>query len=260
MSDKNEEFDLKYINVSTALIKNEGGLGSDQQEFAEVVYAVHLERFSHYYMCVIILPLTLVILFSLGVFFIDPERGERLGVSMTLLLTVMAVSFFTADSIPKSGGGDTWLQLFQTWCYVLVMIPLFISLALELLRRIYLQRRKAKQKAAGRPSEDEPAVDWLDWRIDHILRLPYALCVLAFMLWVSWKYIVSYNDGQLSIVILLTFLCILTLGLFGLTVAEMVVCYMGGNDWSSFSAMKGMFQDRGEEDQARSVSSDAASK
>eukprot|EP00747_Dinoflagellata_sp_TGD_P124586 gnl/TRDRNA2_/TRDRNA2_174021_c0_seq7.p1 gnl/TRDRNA2_/TRDRNA2_174021_c0~~gnl/TRDRNA2_/TRDRNA2_174021_c0_seq7.p1 ORF type:complete len:640 (+),score=72.54 gnl/TRDRNA2_/TRDRNA2_174021_c0_seq7:47-1966(+) len=235
LSDKNEEFDLQYVKMIDSLAKSNHA-GESDQEFSEVVYVIHLKRFSHYYLGVIILPTTLMVLFSLGVFFIDPERGERLGVSMTLILTVMAVSFFTADSIPKSGGGDTWLQLFQTWCYMLVMFPLFVSLIVEILRRIHLERAKNKHAATGltglqsiglEPTDDEAEAS-IDWKVDRVVRLPYGIAVLVFMIWVSLQVYVHCAEASVSIQATLVFMVFLAVGMFGLTMYEV---FIGAKDY-----------------------------
>eukprot|EP00747_Dinoflagellata_sp_TGD_P111332 gnl/TRDRNA2_/TRDRNA2_171202_c1_seq3.p1 gnl/TRDRNA2_/TRDRNA2_171202_c1~~gnl/TRDRNA2_/TRDRNA2_171202_c1_seq3.p1 ORF type:complete len:647 (+),score=95.09 gnl/TRDRNA2_/TRDRNA2_171202_c1_seq3:237-1943(+) len=256
LSDKNEEFDLQYINMTMGSV---GKKGDENHTFAEVVYTVNISRFSHYYMCVIILPMSLMIIFSLGVFFIDPERGERLGVSMTLLLTVMAMSFFVADSLPKSGGGDTWLQEFQAVSYVLTMFPLFVSLSQELLRRIYLQSEKNKQEPGAeddsKHGDDEPDSDWIDFRVDHILRLPYALCTFVFMGWVLWKYVVTYKQDEFSVQIMLVFLVMTSLGLLSLTIFELYVGYASGDSsQDDFNKMKGVVKDRRSGTKSQSVS------
>merc|ERR1719456_1640550 len=102
----------------------------------EVIYTVTLVRHSHYYIMSIILPLEMLVLLSVGVFYIDPPGGERLGYNITLILTVMAVSFFAAERMPKSGGGDTWLERFQAKCYIITILPLILSLFCELGRRM----------------------------------------------------------------------------------------------------------------------------
>lgn len=251
LSDRNEEFDLKSINMTTALVSSgeQDEHGDDLnagKPFAEVVYAVHVERFSHYYMCVIVLPMALVIVFSLGVFFIDPERGERLGVSMTLLLTVMAMSFFTADSIPKSGGGDTWMQIFQSYAYVLTMIPLLESMCLELCRRLWIQHRKSLTLRAGHEfDEDDEDVDWIDFRADHILRPPYAVAVVSFMVWVFWKYLVTCQQREVSVEVMLGFLCTCCLGMLILPIIEIWISIKGGHDWHNMKKLEKVLKEPG---------------
>merc|ERR1719321_683852 len=112
-----------------------------QQVFPQIIYTLTLQRYSHYYVNSIILPMLIMVLLSVGVFFIDPPGGERLGYNITLILTVMAVSFFAAERLPKSGGGDTWLERFQSVCYIITLLPVFISLFCELGRRVL--RRQA---------------------------------------------------------------------------------------------------------------------
>merc|ERR1719235_2623868 len=107
--------------------------------FPQIIYTITLVRHSHYYVNSIILPMQMMVLLSVGVFYIDPPGGERLGYNITLILTVMAISFFAAERLPKSGGGDTWLERFQAACYILTMLPMFISLFLELARRVDLR-------------------------------------------------------------------------------------------------------------------------
>eukprot|EP00747_Dinoflagellata_sp_TGD_P090515 gnl/TRDRNA2_/TRDRNA2_164727_c0_seq3.p1 gnl/TRDRNA2_/TRDRNA2_164727_c0~~gnl/TRDRNA2_/TRDRNA2_164727_c0_seq3.p1 ORF type:complete len:471 (-),score=64.74 gnl/TRDRNA2_/TRDRNA2_164727_c0_seq3:38-1450(-) len=217
LSDETEEFDITNITTKTHIVSKDRK-GVHEQNFTEIVYLVELERFPNYYMSVIVLPLALMIVLSMGVFYIDPERGERLGVAMTLLLTVMAVSFVTAELLPKSGAGDTWMQRFQSGCYVFTFFPLFVTLSTELLRRVWLHRTKGD-------SDDDGA--WITWSVDHAVRLPYSLCVVFFLLWVTTKYMTYTDESDVSVSLLLVFLWILAVLMMLLSLLEVVLTCAG---------------------------------
>ena len=50
----------------------------------------------------IILPVVVITYLGLLSFFIPIEAGERIGLGMTALLTVLAVMFITMDQLPKT--------------------------------------------------------------------------------------------------------------------------------------------------------------
>lgn len=131
---RDNEFKVMSIQLDEGF-QDVYGLGDGDESFPELEYTVTLKRASHYYVASMLMPMFITILLSVGVFYIDPPGGERLGYNITLFLTVMALAFYSADRLPKSGGGDTWLERFQALCYIITIFPIFVSLFCELGRR-----------------------------------------------------------------------------------------------------------------------------
>merc|ERR1719235_1254101 len=146
--------------------------------FPQIIYTLTLKRYSHYYVSSIILPMLMMVILSVGVFYIDPPGGERIGYNITLILTVMATSFFAAERLPKSGGGDTWLERFQAGCYIITVMPLVVSLFCELGRRVAFRLKMEGDDEGG----------WVTHSVDMIFRVPYAFGVAVFILVVAFKF------------------------------------------------------------------------
>lgn len=194
MTSKNEEFRVTDVDMRDSSIQ------VGQNVFPQIIYTLKMKRYSHYYVSSIILPILMMVMLSVGVFYIDPPGGERLGYNITLILTVMATSFFAAERLPKSGGGDTWLERFQAACYIITILPLVLSLLCELGRRL--------AKKAGKAGEDEEG-GWVTHVCDVIFRVPYAVGVLIFIYVVAGKFWIETGDTEESVLALLLFLFIM---------------------------------------------------
>jgi len=190
LTSKNEEFQVTSVAMKDSTTTRNG------QEFPQIIYTLTLRRYSHYYVSSIILPMLMMVLLSVGVFYIDPPGGERLGYNITLILTVMATSFFAAERLPKSGGGDTWLERFQAGCYIITILPLVVSLFCELGRRMAHKLEMAGDDDAG----------WVTHSVDVIFRVPYAFGTAIFIYMVSAKFMASSDSTEESVLALLIFI------------------------------------------------------
>lgn len=169
LSRKNEEFSvLKISDKATRFEQDE--LGDGLESFAQVEYTLDLQRHVHFYLARIVLPMLMVVVLSAGLFYMQLSDA-RIVVGVTLVLVVMSVSSFTASLLPKGGGADTWLERFQSDCYVAVMTPLFASLFLILLERILVEEHNLKQVASVRSARVLVVAD-------KCLRLLFVLYVL----------------------------------------------------------------------------------
>lgn len=216
LSDKNEGFDITKVEVKDSVISNDE-LGDGKEAFPQVTYTVHLTRFSHYYVASVILPMSMLVLLSGGAFYIDPERGERLGYNVTLILTVMSVSFFTAERLPKTGGGDTWLERFQAFCYIFALFPLVISLALELARRKILKFHKRDLDA-----DEAGTGSFIDTYVDRCLRFPYAVCITLFQVHVFMS-CHSWAEVEEGVLLMQSFILLVTGAMLLYTAWELVM-------------------------------------
>lgn len=112
-------------------------------------FALSIERRSMFYVWNIILPLFLIVSISWVVFW--GNRGmslaERVAISITCLLTVVAFDFLTGDSLPKLAF-TTRLDAFYNWSYLFVAFTVVESV-------ISAKRPTPTTVAAGRDDEHD---------------------------------------------------------------------------------------------------------
>lgn len=160
-----------------------------------MVYSISLSRYSHYYISNVVLPMLLVVVLSIGVFYIDPPRGERMGYSSIMVLTVMTISYFTAELVPKNGGGETWLEHFQAICYIITIIPIIASIICELACRC----------VRGRRHKDHANTEWVTDRCDTFLRPPYSVGASAFLYFTTQRILPQSGNAEPSVLMVITF-------------------------------------------------------
>lgn len=196
MSAINDEFNVTNLMVETSSW-NSLALGDGSESFPQVAYVVELKRHAHYYVFTVILPLLLLVVLSVGTFYIEPEKGERVGFSVTLVLTIMAVAFFSAERLPSSGGGDTWLERFQAVCYIVALCPIVITFLLEVCGREVLQAKKYRGET-----------HWIADAVDRCLRVPFVLCVCMLVGCVAYKiyWWGKLGEAEPSVLMLLVFM------------------------------------------------------
>lgn len=203
----NEEFQVTSVAMKDDMIE------VNHNVFPQIIYTLTLQRYSHYYVSSIILPMLMMVLLSVGVFYIDPPGGERLGYNITLILTVMATSFFAADRLPKSGGGDTWLERFQAICYIITISPLIVSLFCELFRRCAIRHGHAGDDDGG----------WIAYVIDHIFRVPYAIATAVFIYMVWDKFHSKSGSREESVLAIVIFLYATVIVMCVVGVADLIL-------------------------------------
>ena len=87
-----------------------------------------VQRNPHFVVYNAVLPMVVVVGLSVLAFWlpISPDHagsGERIGYCVTLLLTILATTLFTAESRPKTSV-ETWLDRFQACCVTLTILPI----------------------------------------------------------------------------------------------------------------------------------------
>jgi len=103
---------------------------SDTQarEMAQMEFSFKIERFFGFYFWRIIIPLTLIVFMSWGVFWIDPKRLEAMvGLSATSILTLFAFQFAIGALLPKIGY-LTRIDKFTMLSSLLIFLALIESL------------------------------------------------------------------------------------------------------------------------------------
>lgn len=74
----------------------------DHNEFSEFVATIHVKRDPGVYTTKVMIPLGVIILISMIIFWMDPDVfEERLGASMTGLLTAVAYQFIASQNLPR---------------------------------------------------------------------------------------------------------------------------------------------------------------
>lgn len=111
---------LSYVSTSTQLDLDE----EEDVQFSTAVFEIDIQRLPGYYISRIFLPLILITAISWAVFWMDYEDmslADRLGVSFTAVLTVVAFNFVTTDSIPHIAY-LTFLDSILTMSYIIIAL------------------------------------------------------------------------------------------------------------------------------------------
>ena len=142
---------------------------AEDDGFSTATSSLIITRKSSHYVTKIILPLILIISIGSAVFWMNLDTmhlGDRLSVSLTSLLTVVAFDFVTSDGLPKLGY-STSLDV--------ILILAYVFSAVAILENV----RAARLHAAGKA---EQAV-----RLDRIFRFAYppAFLLAVASIWLS---------------------------------------------------------------------------
>jgi len=94
----------------------------DHSEFSEFVATIHVKRDPGVYTTKVMIPLGIIILISMVVFWMDASAFEdRLGASMTGLLTAVAYQFIAGENLPKHVY-NTYLDSFILLSFLVILI------------------------------------------------------------------------------------------------------------------------------------------
>ena len=105
--------------------------------FSTFTVSVSVERFAHTYESTCVMPNALISTIAVFALFIT-DVGARLSVSLTALLTVIAVMWTTSSKIPYTEEG-TWLEKFSNACVYIIFIVSMECVFVE-----YVASRKGK--------------------------------------------------------------------------------------------------------------------
>jgi len=109
--------------------------------WSEVIMTVNLKRLPMYYVVNAILPMLMTVILSSFAFWMPinpsmPGSGERLGYSITCLLTIVAVGLFTADKRPMVGE-TTWMDRWISACLLYTAVPVVETVGVFFLDGIF---------------------------------------------------------------------------------------------------------------------------
>ena len=93
----------------------------DHSEFSEFVATIHIKRDPGVYTTKVMIPLGVIILITMIIFWMDPNSFEsRLSTSMTGLLTAVAYQFIASGNLPKHVY-NTYLDAFVFLSFLIIL-------------------------------------------------------------------------------------------------------------------------------------------
>jgi hypothetical protein len=137
----------------------------DRKPFSEFLMTIEVARLSSYYQWKILLPLIILVAISWSVFWmVGDGLADRMSVSLTGLLTIVAYQFIVADGLPK-------VSYFTLMDGILTLS--FVMMALTIMQNIYVNTLYLHEK-------EETATRW-----DKLCR---------------WLFPVSYFSGLVILI------------------------------------------------------------
>lgn len=114
-----------------------------KKDISQIIFSFTIQRRLGFYFWKIIIPLSLIVIMSWGVFWIDPSRLEaQIGLSATTFLTLFAFQFAIAALLPKIAY-LTRMDRFTMSCSILVFLAL-----VEAVTTSYFVKKNELDKAA----------------------------------------------------------------------------------------------------------------
>lgn len=154
------EFDRKgpfsWIESYTQISDSDGSHMASRSKWSKYRVVMHLNRLPSYHIKHAVVPLTMVVILGAFTFWL-PIRAdssgsdERLGYTVTLLLTIIAIMLFTAEKRPAIAV-TTWLDKWQARSLLLSSIPIVETVAIFWLQNLF-DRREHKDDD---DDDDEP--------------------------------------------------------------------------------------------------------
>jgi hypothetical protein len=119
-----EEWDITYnpLHIESDLPESDDEVG-----FAAATADITIERIPNFYMSSFVLPLLLIVAISWAVFWMDYKTmhlADRMSVSFTSVLTVVAFDFLSSDNLPKLSY-STLLDKILTVSYIFLVLIIF---------------------------------------------------------------------------------------------------------------------------------------
>ena len=107
--------------------------------YIDLVYTLILRRSSSFYVGNVILPCAFLSLLSLMVFYLPPDCGEKLTLSITNLLALVVFQQLIAETLPPTGEESPIMGKFT---FLIKM--LFNFYTVEYQKHTYLRKRKVR--------------------------------------------------------------------------------------------------------------------
>lgn len=106
----------------------------DDVPFSEFVVDLNVHRLPGFYILKVFMPMALIVALSWAVFWMDESSlGERLGISFTGLLTVVAYQFIVGDTLPRLSY-ITFMDALINYSFVLMALTVVVNVFVHILR------------------------------------------------------------------------------------------------------------------------------
>lgn len=100
-----------------------------QGNLSQAVFCLHLERDPSYYIRVLLIPSTLLCILSFLTFFAPPDSGERISLSVSMVLGLTVFQLLVADILPTTLEDSPILSYYLIVNFVLACSTVPISLS-----------------------------------------------------------------------------------------------------------------------------------
>jgi hypothetical protein len=138
----------------------------DHSEFSEFMATIHVQRDPGVYVTKVMIPLGVIILISMIIFWMDPDAfEERLGASMTGLLTAVAYQFVASQNLPRHIY-STYLDAFVFLSFLVIVFGIGETVSAK-----YLFKNGKEQQA-----------QWMDRTARWFMPLLYIVMIIALYL------------------------------------------------------------------------------
>jgi len=113
----------------------------DHTAFSQFIATIHVKRDPGVYTTKVMIPLGVIILISLVIFWMEPGAFEdRLGISMTGLLTAVAYQFIASQNLPRHVY-NTYLDMFVFLSFFIILL----SIGESALASYFIKNEKPEQ-------------------------------------------------------------------------------------------------------------------
>jgi len=107
----------------------------DDEPFSQFVIDLTVHRLPTFFLVKVLLPMALIVALSWAVFWMDESTlGERLGISFTGLLTVVAYQFIIGDSLPRLSY-ITFMDAMINYSFFMMALTVVVNVFVHILRR-----------------------------------------------------------------------------------------------------------------------------
>ncbi|XP_048587538.1 neuronal acetylcholine receptor subunit alpha-7 isoform X2 [Nematostella vectensis] len=95
-----------------------------EDTFSDITYTFHLRRKVRYYVFNLIIPSTMIVVFSLIGFCLPPDSGERITLNITVLLSITVFLNIASNTLPSTSDSIPLLGYF----YAMIMLDVFFAI------------------------------------------------------------------------------------------------------------------------------------
>lgn len=109
--------------------------------YPDVTFYIHFQRRSLFYVLNLIFPIGIITMLTIVTFVLPAESGERIGLSVTLMLATTVFMLLVAETTPDSSEGIPIVAVYFIFCMIIMF---FIIVSICYISRMYNRRRTDK--------------------------------------------------------------------------------------------------------------------